>query len=338
MSCKPILPSEFNIKNYSLKAFQTNSKKKDLYISFPNYKQKSGNSGLTFQTGWIELNHFGIPSAEYVKTDEERAILKAPLYEEDSGELIEMLTKIDTHTKNEFVKLLSGDVIDSNLIKNYKQPEKMSYCGLVREPHVEVNNQENQDDAEEQKPTKPKYIKAKFDIDYGEESATTKKKSSQIKIKTGVFVRMPDPNNPTKTIVERKPLTNINAIADLVTFKSKVRMVISVSKLWLMKATDLARKYKYGYTVIIKQIEVEPREATKAIQPNFEQYVFRDNDDNNTVNNNTGDNDNEEEEKEKEDDNDDANEDISNESVVSENDSESEEKQPKKKAPVKKNK
>lgn len=274
MSCKPILPSEFDIKKFSLKPFQQ-SKRKDLLVTYPNYKQKGG-SNLTFQTEWFELSQYGIPSEKFVKSDEDRACIKTPIDPENEGSkhLINMFTQIDNFTKEKFISLLKSEDIDPNLMKNFKQPEKMLYCGLFRKPGA-YNSEENNDDAEEQ-PNKLDFFKVKFDIEYDD---SIKKKNTSPKIKTSIFERKRDSNDPEKFSVERHNLKDINKIAELVTYKSKVRMVVNINKLWLMKNPDVTKKYKYGYTMIVKQIEVEPQEHLTIANDSYDTYAFREDND-----------------------------------------------------------
>jgi hypothetical protein len=336
---QPILPQEFNIKNFSCTEFAENEFSKQQYMGFVRYKQ-SGSNECVFQSPWIPLDDYGLTPKEYADNENARCSMKVPLYpnaEDSATPLIELFCKID-----EYVKKNIASFIPAKMKKKIK-PELVTYIGLLRKPLAKIIDDDDNDDSEDnnsdKKETnnteKPDYFRVKIDRDYESGNITT-----------GIFVSDRDPSNPKKFLQAKKmPVKTIDDVAEYVTWKSQVRLIFKAAKFWIMKApnTDTG-KFKCGITLKVKQMEVRPSERITHEKDSFKIYAFRNNtneDDNieNTNDENNNDVSNENDNNDTNDTNDENNNENTNNDTV---DSESDDSEPpvkpdpKKKQPIRK--
>jgi hypothetical protein len=238
-SSKPMKYSKIEAAKLLLEPPQLTEYSKLQKMSFPRYGDNK--TLLTFQTPAITLEQYGVPSlGEYIKEDEKREYIKIPFDPNNADAMVlqKVFEDIDKHVEANRQKLLG------------KKCEKYVYSPLSRTPPLPEDDDEDDEDNGKNakkksapKKEKFKYFTAKFDKD----RATGN-------IKTLVFLKLK--NNPAKKR-EQQQVKTMTDVANLIPYKSTVRTVIMVGKLWSSTGPDKTGKYSYGLGLKIKQIEVE---------------------------------------------------------------------------------
>lgn len=234
---------EFDIKKLNFTEIKTDKKfTLKQYLSFPKY---AGN-------GFDEKD-------EPLKN--EQLYIQSPWFELNSYGLQKKNDYFPTNESRNFLKvgydseqqnLMSFksclEQIDTHVLANEKSilfPFSSNNNKFIYNRMVKNSNNEKY----------PDYTKFKFDVDWN-----TKE------IRTKVFV---DKQN--------QYVKNINDMEKIVTYRSQVRLLFKVSKLWLSKSVDsITKTRKYGLTLKIMQMEVMPNEQRKTILQEFEDYAFSD--------------------------------------------------------------
>lgn len=255
---KTILCKEFKIKNFAISEFdmKISEANKQQFLAYPRYSYDNkinSQSGLTFQTGWIKLEQYGFPTlGDYNKTDETRNYVKIPLNLDlpDSKALYDMATEIDKYI------LANVATLVPKIYLAKAKFDKLDYNPLIKEP-AEVD---------EGKTPRLHGCKAKLDIDFN-----TKK------IKTCIFVKEVDQLDTTKTRTVKKTVNTPTDLDEYLTWNCNVRFIINANKFYVQKATNPNKKYTYGMSLKIVQMEIEPREKNSS--SDFSNYAFKNNDD-----------------------------------------------------------
>lgn len=248
MSNNPtILHSKFDPKCVTFTALEENSRVTSQKIAYVRYKTGSNDVMLQIQTPKINLFTYGIPMlGQYYPDDKSRSFIKLPLDEtvEELKVFCDKLTELDT--------IMQSQEMKRKIFGSDKIAEAYNYQTIVREP---------ENDMEEEGATfKPKYMKLKIDTDYNTGD-----------VKTRIMV---------KEDSGRKKLDDVKTITDLtkyVRYKSNIRMVVTINKLYATRA-KVGDKKKYGLTFKILQVECEAP-LNKAAQYDMDAFVDDDDDD-----------------------------------------------------------
>lgn len=221
-------------------------------ISYVHYK----NNEFYFKTEPIEMVQGGIPeknefTEKFYKTDADRQFLNIPFNPADpnSVALFEMLGKIDARVL-ELKSVFFGDRAD-----------KYTYIPLIREPN-ETELPPGAKPSDKPKVPKMKSCKVKLDVDYA-----TKK------LETSFWVTNPETKTP-----EPATVNTIDEARVLMPWRSKVRFVIKVAKLWCDKVPKKkGQPMEFGIGLKCMQLDVKERpaaggqakEAKEAFKHNF---------------------------------------------------------------------
>lgn len=248
MSNNPtILHSKFDPKCVTFTALEENSRVTSQKIAYVRYKTGSSDVMLQIQTPKINLFTYGIPMlGQYYPDDKSRSFIKLP-FDETVDEIkgfYEKLVELDNIMKSPEMK--------RKIFGSDKVAEAYHYQEIVREP---------ENDMEDEGATfKPKYMKLKIDTDYNTGD-----------VKTRIMV---------KEDSGRKKLDDVKTITDLtkyIRYKSNVRMVVTINKLYATRA-KVGDKKKYGLTFKILQVECEAP-VNKMSQYDTDAFVDDDEDD-----------------------------------------------------------
>lgn len=250
MSSNPtILHSKFDPRCVNFTALEENSRVTSQKIAYVRYKTGSGDVMLQIQTPKINLFTYGIPMlGQYYPDDKARSFIKLPFDEtvDDVRKFYEKLVELDNIMQSQDMK--------RKIFGSDKVAETYNYQPIVREPENDIED--------ENTTFKPKYMKLKIDTDY-----------NTGELKTRIMV---------KEDSSRKRLDDIKTITDLtkyVRYKSNIRMVITINKLYATRA-KVGDKKKYGLTFKILQIECEPL-VNKATQYDVDAFIDEDDYDDN---------------------------------------------------------
>ncbi len=212
--------------------------------AFINYDKRRS---LDFMTQIIEIDEGGIPilnekTMKWYGEEYKRRFIRIPYTETDDGsaELFDLLKKIDDYVeKNK--ELLLG-----------KKNKKYVYSKLFK-----PKNKEEEDDEDEEFVKKPR-LKARFEVNRDTQE-----------IITSIFVKE---NGPNSAPVQH----DCKTVADIeqhIPLGSKIRLVLSLKKVWAQKPTD--ENPKFGIIVACKSIVVE--EKGTGVSSGFDyknNYVF----------------------------------------------------------------
>jgi len=208
---------------------------------------------------------------KYYPTDKSRAFIKVPLDLEQEGcrKLNTFLEQIDERTEELKPKIFG---------KKAKLYNK--YVKSVREPVSEEDGSdaesEEDSDGESKKKSKdkkgakdktneprPNFCKMKLNLTYPDEE-----------ICTLVYIRTTDENGKIKR--EQKKIGSVDELIEYVRWKSTIRLLVSVSKMWAFKQKDDNGNRKFGLGYKILQIEVEPRLDTNNTSEYLQNCAFVD--------------------------------------------------------------
>ena len=210
-------------------------------MSFPKYIKDGKEVNPQIQGPWMKLFTYGFPSkidkngkptlnrSGQPLSDRERCDLKVPFDLEDpeSKKLYELLCEIDQKCEDEKEQIW-GDK---------KKASAYKYQPLVRQAAPNP-------DAAEDAPSKPDYVKLKFDIDY---------KTNEMK--SNVHLN----SDGDRTTVETPTLDDVQKY---VRYQCEFRPVFALCKLFGAKSAGDDGKRKYGIGLKLKHIEVKPSEVS----------------------------------------------------------------------------
>jgi len=270
---KPITATEFNIKHASFDEFIDNKHVKKQFVSFPKYNKGE----FVFVTDWFYMETYGIPNnPEYIKEDFQKQKIRVPL--NPNGQtpnlaFIKMLKEIDTLALENLVTQAPAKLkaafkkATKDFSGLFKSPEEELQVDIEDDPEAQETDPKKKTEEPETKPKKLDYFNVKFDTDFETGNITTV-----------IYVTRPNPDDPTKDLPPvRENLTNINDIEKLITWRSKIRMVVKLAKLWSNKAPEKGI-LKCGLTLKVKQIEIKPSEkGNMADKDAFRDYAFGNN-------------------------------------------------------------
>jgi hypothetical protein len=255
----PTKIANFDAKKVSFTKPEKNEKySKSQKMGFSRYDE-GGN--VVFQTQNSKLCQYGItPLGEYCATDADRDSLKTPYNLDNVNDklLHDKLTEVDLMVKNKYAHEWFGAKYD-----NYR------YYPIVRDPYL-IDLDEIEDDAEREKAEKKnseklKYTKIKLDIDFN-----TKK------IKTLIYRKLSkEEQEETGKKREQVPVETMTDVANIITFNSEIKMIVSMSKVWVSTSKNKdTGKYDYGVGLKLLQIEVTPSSSGSSIKNSFGTDAF----------------------------------------------------------------
>jgi len=166
--------------------------------------------------------------------------------------------------------------------KKFSSPKlNYVYTTIVREPGDQLDLIEgdgDDEDGENEEETKPekkakekdspekkpklKFCKMKFDTSYPDG-----------KILTKVFVRSKDTKLPMSQRVTEVKVSCASDLDEYLRFKSKVRIIGTLNKLWASKAKNESGIRKFGTGFKILQIEIEPSDSVSG-RETLSKYAF----------------------------------------------------------------
>ena len=202
--------------------------------AFLNYGGDRGR--LELQTPWIQLDYGGVPRTDdYHATEKSRCCIRVPLRESLNSDIAMFYSKF-----NELDKHLGSDEIKTKLFG--KKASKYRFSNSVNHPQVD----EDDDKSATKPPTIKCRIAAKFD------------KNDVSEIKTEVYQTTLTPEGKVSNR-EHIVVNSIDEFANIVRFRSKIRLIVQPIRLWAAKTLPPgADKMTYGVIWQVKGIEVEP--------------------------------------------------------------------------------
>jgi hypothetical protein len=257
---KPLKIKDIDVNNIKFTKLDDNSRIESQKLSYIRYKFNNIETQLKIQTCDFCHETYGIPREDqYHPTTKSRAYYKLGFCQDRKAqkdikydaieELYNFLLKLDERcSSEEFKKEIFGSKWND-----------YNYQPLIRTP--------DEDDENLDKNGKPKYrppfIKLRLDLEWSN-----------------------DPNNqsskPTFLIFEKKDnkriqlhLNNFDEVVDNIPFLSKLKFIISFSKLYAMK-TKMGAKKNYGITLKATHIEVTKPINSKASKSSSNNDIFSD--------------------------------------------------------------
>lgn len=221
--------NDFEPTNMAFTTLKDTEDGKNNSIGWANYKQKNGNDKgrLALQLDWKFFHTYGVPKVgEFYPTDQKRAHFKFPLTEDE-------ITFTTFETLDNY---MNSDTMKQTLFPG-KKIEKYEYVPCLKKP-------------EDDGATRPPYIKIRLNTTWPD-----------ITIKSEVFLTKTETVNGIKKIMgtpEKMEVTTLDDFTTYVKYKSTVRPIIEVSKLWAdTKPKSGGTKLKYGIVWRLVKILVD---------------------------------------------------------------------------------
>lgn len=221
-------------------------------IGWANYNMKSPsdrNCKLKLQLDWKYFHTYGVPKlGEFYPNDQKRANFKFPLTEEEV-----------TYTKmEELDEYMGSDTMKQKLFPG-KKLDKYEYVPVLKkQEEVDVN--------------RPPYIKVRLNTTWPD-----------ISIKSEVFLTKTETVNGVKKIEgtpEQMEVTTLDDFTSYVKYKSTVRPIIEISKLWAdTKPKSGGTKLKYGIVWRLVKILVDDNGMGSDVMDNSNADFIDDDDD-----------------------------------------------------------
>lgn len=206
---------------------------KDNQAQFTAFLNYSG-SRFELQTPWIELESGGVPRIDdFHPTEKSRCCIKVPLNQSASDDI-----KVFYGKMVELDKIIGNDESKTKMFG--KKAGKYKALSCVYHPPSD------DDDAPS---SKPPSLKCRF--------AAKLEKDSVKEIKTEVYISTLASGKVIKR--EQQTVNTMDELANIVRYKSKVRLIIQPARVWASKTLQPgADKMTYGVIWQVKGIEVEP--------------------------------------------------------------------------------
>lgn len=209
---------------------------------------------LSFRTPFVELIYNGIPHiSDYYKTDDQRSFIKLTLdpKRDDAKPFIQLFEKIDNYI-----------ITHKNTILG-NHHEKYEYLPCIKQSGgIAGKSQEHDDFVAENKKKKSheyKYVKLRIGRNFN-----TKK------ILTHIFVRDNIEDSPKK--IEPK---NIDELSEYLVNGAKIRMIISVTKLWADEFNSNSEyKHKFGIIMKVMNMDIIQSKTKENKTDTFADYAF----------------------------------------------------------------
>jgi hypothetical protein len=269
--------SNLDVNNIIFTKLEDNPRVKSQKIGYVRYKASDDAEDLPLkvQSPEIDAESYGIPrEGPYYPDAKSRSFYKFPFchdrrkYEVDYDSIEQFYNKLveidEFCNTDEFRKQIFGD----------KAASQYAYQPLVRVPEADDDDEdaELKVDKNGEPYYRPPYTKIRLDLEYSpdQENPSTK---------------------PTFAVFERKDgkrnkveLNNFDDLLNYMKYRSKLRFIISFSKIYAMKTKSGTEKKKYGITLKASHVEVQ-RPVGHAKVDNDED-AFIDSDTDEVINNN----------------------------------------------------
>jgi hypothetical protein len=249
---------------------EDNPRVKSQKLGYIRYKESNNaeDISLKIQTPEIDAETYGIPrEGPYYPDAKSRSFFKFPFCHERKKfedtvnynmieQFYDKLIEIDEYCNTDnFRKIHFGD-------KNYN---KFSYQPLVRIPENDDDEQVILDKNGEPY-YRPPYTKIKLDLEYNSDPENQSTKP--------IFSIFEKDKQGKRTKIE---LNSFDDVIDIIKYRSKLRFIISFSKLYAMKTASGTEKKKYGIILKATHIEIEKKENMSLIR-NQNEDAFIDSD------------------------------------------------------------
>ena len=251
---KPIKFNQLKIENIIFTELEDNDRVSAQKIGYIRYKaDKDDKNGyqLSIQAPKISYEVFGIPrEGPYYPSAHKRAYFKFPFCHErrkhtndinydEIENLYNLLLSIDKHVgSDEFRKKLFGE----------KLANKYAYSKLVRSKDEDEDDEPPRLDKNGNPYYSPPYKKIKLDLAYNKQD--TPPENISTKPMFSIYERIDG-------VRKQVELNNFDDVLKYITYGSKLRFIISFSKLYAMKNSSGSDKKMYGITLKATHIEVE---------------------------------------------------------------------------------
>lgn len=249
--------AEFDENALVVSEAKQNDKIATQLVSYFNYKYNSTSMPLvlSFDTNLIEITSYGIPKlSANIKDDDARMFIKLPLdpTQQNCLPLIDMIKRLDNWTVENKNKIFGGETLASKyeinlLAKSPPEDEEPKVNPKTGQPYPEG--------------PKIQYLKVRLNTDYDTKRITTH-----------IFVKKSeDPDEkPEKFCPE-----SVTKLAEVLTWRSKVRMIITVSKFWASKTKKYpkAQSCEAGLILKVMNMVIIPN-TKKSPVVDFSEYAF----------------------------------------------------------------
>jgi hypothetical protein len=259
--------NQLDVNKVVFTKLEDNPRVKAQKIGYVRYKadDESDEIQLKVQTPEIDAEAYGIPrEGPYYPDPKSRSHYKFPFcherkqYDIDYNSIEQFYNKLieidEFCNTDDFRKQIFGE----------KNANQYAYQPLVRIPEAEDEDDEPKVDKNGQPYYRPPYTKIKLDLEYSEnpENATNKPTFAMFERKDGKRIKV--------------DLNSFDDMLNYMKFRSKLRFIISFSKIYAMKTKSGTEKKKYGITLKASHVEVQrPAGSSKAA---YDEDAFMDSD------------------------------------------------------------
>lgn len=271
MSKTVIKYNNLDVSKIIFNNLEDNTRVKSQKIGYIRYKESddADEIALKIQSPEIDAEAYGIPrEGPYYPDAKSRSFYKFPFcherkkYEDNVNydaieQFYNKLIEIDEYCNtDEFRKIHFGD-------KNYN---KFAYQPLVRIPENDEDEEQILDKNGE--PIyRPPYTKIKLDLEYSSDPDNQSTKPT--------FSIFEKDRDGKRTKIE---LNTFDDVINIIRYRSKLRFIISFSKLYAMKTASGSEKKKYGITLKATHIEVQKKELINKMKIDEDAFVDSDTD------------------------------------------------------------
>jgi len=262
--------NQLDVSKIVFTKLEDNPRVKSQKIGYVRYKASDDDDEmqLKVQSPEIDAEAYGIPrEGPYYPDAKSRAFYKFPFcherkqYEVDYDSIEQFYNKLieidEFCNTDEFRKQIFGE----------KTANQYAYQPLVRIPEIdEDEDEEPKVDKNGQPYYRPPYTKIKLDLEY---SADPENAS----------------NKPTFALFERKDgkrmkveLNSFDDMLNYIKFRSKLRFIVSFSKIYAMKTKSGTEKKKYGITLKASHVEVQRPAGSSKVSYDEDAFIDSDTD------------------------------------------------------------
>jgi len=215
--------------------------------AYPKYIVNGSEVPPFFQLVWFYLESGGVPNYnEFIKEEKQRMNIRIPLILENPlvKKCYDKLVAID--------EKFGSDEYRESLGSKFK---KYIYQPIVRYP-----DEDDENDKKKNKNPKSKhpYIKIKIDVDYNDNDIKT------IVLQSVLNNEACGSNENRRIRTRINDIKTIDDFAKHVSYRSTIRPIIKPFKMWFMASNS-----KYGISLKMIKVEVEPSQKTESILKNY---------------------------------------------------------------------
>lgn len=272
MSKTVIKYNNLDVSKIIFNKLEDNPRVKSQKVGYIRYKSSddSDEISLKIQSPEIDAEAYGIPrEGPYYPDAKSRSFYKFPFCHERKKfedtvnydaieQFYNKLIEIDEYCNtDEFRKIHFGE----------KNCNKFSYQPLVRIPENDEDEQQILNKNGEPL-YRPPYTKIKLDLEYSSDPDNQTNKPT-----FSIFEKDKDGK---RTKIE---LNTFDDVINIIRYRSKLRFIISFSKLYAMKTASGTEKKKYGITLKATHIEIQKKDSINKMKIDEDAFVDSDTDD-----------------------------------------------------------